>query len=195
MPQYWDELGGLEELLMPMKSKKTRLSILTMIGLIGTLLVVPNSSRAQEDAGARKVLAAMALLQSEAAKLGPVKIEGTDAVAGKEVPAIYFGTTKINNSFDLVDDVVKKAGGTATIFVKSGDDYIRVATNVKKEDGSRAVGTLLDPSGKVIAEIRSNKAFYGEATILGKAYITGYEPISDTANDVIGIYYVGYLKE
>ena len=108
----------------------------------------------------------MQLLQSEAAKLGQVKIEGTDVVADKQVPTIYFGGTKINNNFGLVDGVVKKAGGTATIFVKSGNDYVRAATNVKKDDGSPAIGTILDPNGKVIAEIRNNKAFYGEATML-----------------------------
>jgi Cache 3/Cache 2 fusion domain len=193
--QYWDEPGDLEEQPMPMKSKQVHLSTVMIIGLIAALAVASSSSRAQEDAAAKKVLAAMALLQSEAAKLGPVKIEGTDAVAGKQVPAIHFGAAKINNNFDLVDDVVKNAGGTATIFVKSGDDYVRVATNVKKDDGSRAIGTVLDPSGKVIAEIRNNKAFYGEASILGKVYVTGYEPIRDTANNVVGIYYVGYLKE
>jgi methyl-accepting chemotaxis protein len=36
---------------------------------------------------------------------------------------------------------------------------------------------------------------YGEAMILGKAYVTGYEPMHDAAKNVIGIYYVGYLKE
>jgi len=37
------------------------------------------------------------------------------AVADRQVPAIYFGGTKMNNNFDLVDDVVKKAGaGTRT---------------------------------------------------------------------------------
>jgi hypothetical protein len=136
----------------------------------------------------------MELLKSMADKQGPPKIEGRDTVAGKQVPAIYFGSTKMNNNFDLVDEVVKQAGGTATIFVKSGDDYVRVATNVKKDDGSRAIGTVLDPKGKVIASIQKNDAFYGEVDILGKPYITGYEPIRDSSKQVIGIYYVGYLK-
>jgi hypothetical protein len=100
----------------------------------------------------------------------------------------------MNNNFDLVDGVVKQAGGTATIFVKSGDDYVRVATNVKKDDGSRAIGTFLDPKGKAIASIQKNEAFYGEVDILGKTYITGYEPIRDQSKYVVGIYYVGYLK-
>jgi hypothetical protein len=74
---------------------------------------------------------------------------------------------------------------TATIFVKSGADYVRVATNVKRDDGSRAIGTILDPKGKVIDFINRNEAFYGEATILGKQYLTGYEPMQDEQNNVI----------
>jgi hypothetical protein len=136
----------------------------------------------------------MDLLKAEAAKLGPPKIDGTDTVADKTVPAIYFGSTKMNNNFDLVDDVVKQLGGTATIFVKSGADYVRVATNVKKPDGSRGVGTVLDPKGPAIVSINKNEAFFGDVDILGKPYITGYDPIHDGSGAVIGIYYVGYLK-
>jgi Cache 3/Cache 2 fusion domain len=176
-----------------MNTKQTHFAIPAMVCLIAAFLM-PGLSLAQEE-HAQKVKTSMQLLQSEAAKLGPPKIKGTETVAGKEHPAIHFGQTKMNNNFDLVDHVTKNVGGTATIFVKSGDDYVRVATNVKKDDGSRAIGTILDPNGKVIVHIRKNKPFYGEATILGKAYMTGYEPIQDSANNVIGIYYVGYLKE
>ena len=107
---------------------------------------------------------------------------------------MYFGSTKMNNFFDVVDDVVKEAGGTATLFVKAGDEYVRVATNVKKDDGSRAVGTVLDPKGKAIESIKKNEAFYGEVDILGKPYVAGYDPIRDASKNVIGIYYVGYAK-
>jgi hypothetical protein len=100
----------------------------------------------------------------------------------------------MNNNFDVVDEVVKQAGGTATLFVKSGDDYVRVATNVKKDDGSRATGTILDPKGKAIESIKKNEAFYGEVDILGKPYIAGYDPLRDASKSVIGIYYVGYVK-
>jgi hypothetical protein len=108
--------------------------------LIGAATLLPQDLQAQDP----KVKTAMEVMESTAHKLGPPKIDGTDSVAGKEVPAIYFGSTKMNNNFELVDDVVKQAQGTATIFVKSGDEYIRVATNVKKDDGSRAIGTVLD---------------------------------------------------
>jgi hypothetical protein len=157
---------------------------------MGGIMVLPGVGQAQDP----KVKTTMDLLKSMADKLGPPKIEGTDTVAGKQVPAIYFGSTKMNNNFDLVDEVVKQAGGTATIFVKSGDEYVRVSTNVKKDDGSRAIGTILDPKGKAIEFIKKNEAFYGEVDILGKPYNTGYDPIRDGSKNVIGIYYVGCLK-
>jgi Cache 3/Cache 2 fusion domain len=173
-----------------MKLKQIAIGILAVAYLIGATMLLPNLGQAQDA----KVKTAMELLESMANKLGPPRIEGTDVVAGEEVPAIYFGSTKMSNSFDLVDEVVKQAQGTATIFVKSGDEYVRVTTNVKKDDGSRAVGTILDPKGKAIESIRKDEAFYGEADILGKPYITGYKPIRDSSKNVIGIYYVGYLK-
>ncbi|PSJ56907.1 Cache 3/Cache 2 fusion domain-containing protein [Pseudaminobacter soli (ex Li et al. 2025)] len=174
-----------------MSLHKAIISILTASLFTGAVALVPMTALAQDS----KVTAAMELLKSKANELGPPKIEGTDAVAGKEVPAIYFGSTKMNNNFTLVDEVVKEAGGTATIFVKSGDEYVRVATNVKKDDGSRAIGTILDPKGKAIESVKKGEAFYGEVDILGKPYVTGYDPIRDADKHVIGIYYVGYLKK
>ena len=44
---------------------------------------------------------------------------------------------------------------------------MRVATNVKKDDGSRAIGTILDPTGPVFSMIKKGEAYYGETTILG----------------------------
>jgi hypothetical protein len=158
--------------------------------IAATSILLPIVGHAQQD----KVKTAMELLMAKTAKLGEPKLEGTDAVGGKTAPGLYFGSTKMNNFFDVVDDVAKEVGGTATFFVMAGDEYVRVATNVKKDDGSRAIGSVLDPKGKAIESIKKNEAYYGDADILGKAYITGYEPIHDAGKNVIGIYYVGYLK-
>jgi hypothetical protein len=134
----------------------------------------------------------MANLIAKAEKYGAPRLEGKAPVEGKDVPGLYFGATKMNNFFDVVDEVVKENGGTATLFVKAGDEFVGVATNVKKDDGSRAIGTILDPNGLAIAMIKKGEPFYGEALILGKPYMTAYEPIRDASNNVIGVYYVGY---
>ena len=171
--------------------KKCMLALLVLAFAAGFLIQFP----ARVFAGpAEDVQAAMLLLKSKAATLGAPTVNGEEAVAGKALPALHFGATKMNNNFMLVDEVQKEAGGTATIFVKSGDEFIRVATNVKKDDGSRAIGTILDPKGKAIAAIAKGESYFGEADILGKPYVTGYEPIRDASSNVIGVYYVGYLK-
>ena len=134
----------------------------------------------------------MTNLIAKAEIYGAPRLEGKAPVEGKDVPGLYFGATRMNKFFDVVDEVVKENGGTATLFVKAGNEFVRVATNVKKDDGSRAIGTILDPTGPAIAMIKKGEPFYGEALILGKPYMTAYEPIRDASNNVIGIYYVGY---
>ena len=101
----------------------------------------------------------------------------------------YFGNTLVNNNFEAVDRVKAIAGGTATVFM--GDT--RVATNVAKPDGSRAVGTKLAP-GPVYDTVFTKKQTYrGEANILGTEYLTVYEPIM-SGTEVLGIAYVGVKK-
>jgi Cache 3/Cache 2 fusion domain len=112
-----------------MNRKSFFVGILAAGCFIVSLMLMPNAATAQADP---KVAKAMELLKAKTAKLGAPKIEGKDAVEGKDVPALYFGTTKMNNNFTVVDEVVAEAGGTATLFVKAGDDYVRVSTNVPK---------------------------------------------------------------
>jgi hypothetical protein len=50
----------------------------------------------------------MTALKAATAKLGAPKVEGMETVSGKNAAALYFGATKINNNFDVVDAVVKE---------------------------------------------------------------------------------------
>lgn len=166
-----------------------RRSIVALLAV--TCVAAPGIAQADP---ANDVKQAMALLKAKTGKLGVPSIKGDEEVGGKPAPALYFGATKMNNNFAVVDEVKQEKGGTATLFVKGGDEFVRVATNVPKPDGSRAVGTVLDPKGKAIAAIRNGEPFYGDVDILGKPYTTGYEPIRDAKNNVIGVYYVGFPK-
>ena len=82
----------------------------------------------------------------------------------------------------------------ATLFVKSGDRYVRLVTTVKKEDGTSAVGTALDANSPAIAKLNEGKIYHGDATVFGKSYDAAYRPIKDSSGAVIGAYFVGYAK-
>ena len=175
-----------------MNRKNFLVGILVAGCFIATCTVMPSIGRAQAHP---RITKSMESLKAMTAKLGAPKLEGKETVGGKEAPALYFGATKINNNFDIVDAVGKEDGKgmTATLFAKGGREYIRVSTSVPKPDGSgRAVGTVL--AGPALESINAGKPYYGEVPILGTPYITGYEPIKDGSGAQIGVYYVGYKK-
>ena len=163
-------------------SRTTRRDVILYAVLAASLGLAGTPAQAADDA---KVKTAMQTLKDETAKLGSPKLDGE---------ALYFGSTKINDNFAIVDDVKAKHGATATLFAKKGNNFVRVSTNVQK-DGARAVGTILDPSGPAYAALNQGNAFYGMVDILGKIFDTGYEPIKSDAGAIIGIYYVGYAME
>ena len=134
-----------------------------------------------------RVKSSMALLMERGMALGEPRLGPTVAVGNERAPQLLLG----GNDFSLVDDLTKVMGGTATLFSRQGDDYVRISTNVMR-DGQRAIGTRLDPAGNAIKAIQAGRAFYGQVDILGQPYLTGYEPIKDSSGQTRGIWYVGY---
>lgn len=137
--------------------------------------------------------ATIADLDARLAKIGAPKIEGTDTVAGKTVPAIYFGDRKINNNYDVVDAVRKAHGATATVFVKDGDEFVRVSTNVLTPEGKRGVGTQLARNAAYEAVSKGGQ-FCGAIDVLGTAFDACYNAIKDGSGKVIGASYIGHKK-
>ena len=137
--------------------------------------------------------ATIADLDARLNKLGAPKVEGTATVADKEVPAIFFGKRRINGNYDVVDEIKKASGATATVFVKNGDDFVRVSTNVLTPEGKRGVGTQL-ARNKAYESVSKGQSFCGEVDVLGTAYNTCYNPVKDASGAVIGLTYVGFKK-
>jgi Cache 3/Cache 2 fusion domain len=137
--------------------------------------------------------ATIADLDARLAKIGAAKIDGTDSVAGTTVPAIYFGDRKINNNYDVVDAVRKAHNATATVFVKDGDEFVRVSTNVLTPEGKRGVGTKLARNAAYEA-ITKGQQYCGPIDVLGTAFDACYNPIKDAGGKTIGISYIGHKK-
>ncbi|MBA4268827.1 MAG: methyl-accepting chemotaxis protein, partial [Methylobacterium sp.] len=118
-----------------------RLPIATRLALLGVFFVgiavaasVMVSLQAAEKAMRERAQASLVvninLLRDLVAAKGEPRLDGDK---------LYFGNELMNGNFAAVDKVKALAGSVATIFM--GD--VRIATNVQRPDGQRAVGTKL----------------------------------------------------
>jgi two-component system NtrC family sensor kinase len=113
---------------------------------------------------------------------------------------VLYGEILLNNDFEIVDKIKQtvfedviydgKDIGSATIF----QDDVRISTNVRNTDGSRAIGTRV--SEEVYNQVvKEGKPWIGRAYAVNDWYITAYEPIQNINNEIIGILYVGVLEQ
>lgn len=137
--------------------------------------------------------ATIADLDARLAKIGAPKVDGSETVADKKVPALFFGERKINNNYDVVDAVRKAHNATATVFVKDGDEFVRVSTNVLTPEGKRGIGTQLARNAAYEA-VSKGKQFCGPIDVLGTAFDACYNPIKDAGGKIIGASYIGHKK-
>lgn len=137
--------------------------------------------------------ATIADLDARLAKIGAPKLDGIDKVADKEVPALFFGERKINNNYDVVDAVRKAHNATATVFVKQGDEFVRVSTNVLTPEGKRGIGTLLARNAAYEA-VSKGQSYCGPIDVLGTAFDACYNPIKDAGGKIVGVSYIGHKK-
>ncbi len=132
-------------------------------------------------------------LDERLTKIGAPKVEGTAAVGEKTVGALFFGARRINNNFDVVDDIRKTTGASATVFVKDGDEFVRVSTNVLTPEGKRGIGTNL-ARNKAYEALAKGQSYCGVIDVLGTQFDACYNPIKDGSGTVIGSTYVGHKK-
>ena len=113
---------------------------------------------------------------------------------------VLYGGVLLNRDYGIVDGIKQtvfedvqyegKDIGTATIF----QDDVRISTNVRNADDSRAIGT------RVMEEVYNQvfvigEPWVGRAYVVNDWYITAYEPIRDIHHKIIGILYVGILEQ
>ena len=87
---------------------------------------------------------------------------------GIDTPTLTNAGYTLNNHFTKVDTFTDLTGAVATIFALQGDDFVRVSTSLKKEDGSRAMGTFLGKNSPAYEPIMQKKQYIGSARLFGK---------------------------
>lgn len=111
-----------------------------------------------------------------------------------------YGGILLNRNYEIVDrvkEIVFKGErykgreiGTATIFQHD----LRISTNVKKENGERAIGTRVSQEVNQ-AVLKEGMPWIHRAFVVNDWYISAYEPIKNIDGEIIGILYVGMLEK
>ncbi|WP_325985345.1 methyl-accepting chemotaxis protein [Pseudomonas protegens] len=114
------------------------------------------------------------------------------SVAGVQTPGLHLGDVVLNNNFAEVDQFKQMTAGVATLFVRSGDDFVRVSTSLSKQDGSRAIGTLLDHAHPAYQKLMAGQGYVGRALLFERFYMTQYTPVLDRSGKVIAVLFVGF---
>ncbi len=117
--------------------------------------------------------------------------EKTVEVGGKPVPTLRSGETVLNLDFSIPDRFLSLSNVVGTVFVKHGEEFVRVTTSVKKENGERAIGTTLDRSNPAYAALSNGQSYTGMATLFGKQFMTRYDPLKNADGKIIGASFVG----
>ena len=105
--------------------------------------------------------------------------------------ALMHGDELLNNNMTYVDRFSSATKGVATILLRQGDEFVRIATTLKKEDGTRAVGVILSRDHPSHGELMQGKPYTGKATIFGRDWMTRYVPLKNESGQVIGSLAIG----
>jgi methyl-accepting chemotaxis protein len=190
-------LGGLLGLSRLNLGPKAALSAALLITIDAALLVGAGYWSLTRDFNARAVRDIDISLRTLTLAFGEVypdtKITIRDGVVERvEVPKMPEFT-----DHRIVDRATSFVGGNATLFVfdDATSQFVRRTTNVKKENGDRAVGTQLAPDHPGQAMLRRGQAYKGPAMLFGRRFYTAYHPVFDAAGKVVGIIYVGIAMD
>jgi methyl-accepting chemotaxis protein len=154
------------------------LAVVLSVGLVQAW-TVQAVERSALDQAQGQLDASLRLLHQRLAPLG------SDWSLGEH--GLELGSVAMAGRNDVPDAVKSVTGAVATIF--QGD--LRIATNVQKADGSRAVGTRLAAGPAYDAVVHDGQIYRGRNTILGQPHLTVYEPLRDAAGKPVGIAFVG----
>ncbi|MDE7317480.1 MAG: Cache 3/Cache 2 fusion domain-containing protein [Helicobacter sp.] len=125
------------------------------------------------------------------------KLQGSAQVKDITVPNLHYNDVPLANQTDIVDSFSVLTGGVATIFVKSGNDFVRITTSLTNEKGERVLATSLGTNHPAYSEMmKANPTtFRGKVRLFGRDYLSTYKPILDGQKQVAGILFIAYNIE
>jgi methyl-accepting chemotaxis protein len=167
--RVFGRLGLIWQLLIP-----SVLAIILSVTIVQSWTVAVTSGALETDIDT-KLDTALALLETSTASLG-----GDWSRQGDQ---LLRGATPITAGFEGPIKAATIIHGISAIF--SGDR--RVATSLKRPDGTPLAGTRLDAPDIAKLVLQQGQVYRGKANIFGHDYFSEYAPIRTPAGEVIGM--------
>lgn len=187
-------------------------SILLMLVLIlGTLLIQTKQQFRDEALGSqeKEVKLIASLLESQYRGLventnvqarvfvsmnqGDIAVEGAERidVNGQSTPTLRIANRVVNGDLTVVDKFSSLTGSVATVFARDDDDFVRVSTSLRNQNGDRVLGTYLGKTHPGYDKLMSGQAYIGSARLFGENYLTRYDPVRGSDGEIAAILFVG----
>jgi methyl-accepting chemotaxis protein len=134
------------------------------------------------------------LMEQLAARFGSVftlNPEEPVRIGGRITPALYDGERRLTLDHTDLDRFTEATGAVVTLFVRTGDGFVRVATTLKNEQGERALGTLLAGDHPALPPLLGGEEFIGRAALFGRDHMTVYRPMLNARREVVGALFIG----
>ena len=109
-------------------------------------------------------------------------------------PVLLYNRQVVNGHHDEEDAFARiTKGPTATVLVRRGNEFVRIATSQKNDKGERMINTVLDKDSPAVAKLLAGETYIGRTSSQGKDRISALKPIKDENGAVIGVFGIGYF--
>lgn len=102
---------------------------------------------------------------------------------------LYMGKD-LESHQEIASQISEETGRAVSFMMLTPEGLVRIATSVKRADGTRNTGTYIPPDSEVYKAIAANKSYNGRAKVANSWYITSYSPLVKNGK-VIGAFFFG----
>ena len=121
---------------------------------------------------------------------GPFSLDmgRTQTVGSHTLPVLLSGKADISPTYPGVDQFTAQTGGVATVFVRQGENFVRIASSLKNERGERVIGTSLAQDHPAYQRLLQKQEYTGTAVLFGRNYMTHYLPVEANGTTIAALF-------
>lgn len=109
------------------------------------------------------------------------------------LPVVIYEGVPVHKNNEIAVDLSNASGQAVSFMVLQPEGLVRLATSVKKSDGSYNIHSYIPNSSPVVEAIKQGKEYRGRALVADRWYVTTYEPIMQNGK-VVGAFFMGQAE-